>query len=279
MPSDAEWDMCGITLRASSISELFDCPARWQAKHIDGKRVPTSGSAMLGKAVHKGAELFDRAVLDGKPISIRDAAGAVVDTLYNPDDEVDWDDESPASMEKLALPLHELYCKEIAPKTQYIAVERKLDDLLISDIGLTICGTLDRLYRAYEPLFQNWSYGIADIKTGKSVVATDGSVKTQGYAMQTAIYELLAEHTFQCRVDAPAQIIGLQVAKTDKGRRAGIGKISNTKRYLLDDEVTGRPGLLRMAAKIINSGDFYGNPKSMTCGAKYCPEYNKCIWR
>ena len=68
-------------------------------------------------------------------------------------------------------------------------------------------------------------FGIADIKTGKTAVSADGTVKTQGHAAQVAVYELLASQELGVSMSAPAQIIGLQVAKTDKGRRSGIGEI------------------------------------------------------
>ena len=34
-----------ITIRASSLPDLFDCPARWEAKYINQMRLPTSGAA------------------------------------------------------------------------------------------------------------------------------------------------------------------------------------------------------------------------------------------
>lgn len=40
-----------------------------------------------------------------------------------------------------------------------------------------------------------------------------------------------------------------------------------------------QPGLLQIAARMIRSGDFYGNPKSQTCNEKYCPVFNECRWR
>jgi hypothetical protein len=46
-------------IRASSLPELFDCSARWEAKHILGLRLPSSSNAVLGKAVHAGTALFD----------------------------------------------------------------------------------------------------------------------------------------------------------------------------------------------------------------------------
>lgn len=263
--------MENIAIRASSLGELFDCPARWEAKHLRKMRLPTSAAAHLGTAVHAGTALFDQCVIDGSPITPDEAAGAVVDSLQKPEFEVDWEDSNPSEAEKIAIPLHKLYCEQIAPKQEYLAVEALCDDLVLTDIGITLTGTVDRVR------ITDMGLGIADIKTGKTAVAADGSVKTQGHAAQVGVYELLAAHALQQPIEAPAQIIGLQVAKTDKGRRAAAGEISNALELLLDNEE--HPGLLRHAARIVHSGDFYGNPRSQLCNPKYCPTYNICKWR
>lgn len=260
-----------IPIRASSLGELFDCPARWEAKHLLKMLLPTSGAARLGTAVHAGTSLFDQSRLEGKPLTVDDCAGAVVDVIYGKDEEVDWEDSTPKEAEKIAVPLHKLYCKEIAPKQEYVAVEALCEDHTFTDIGITLTGTVDRVRITDEGL------GISDLKTGKAAVSADGIVKTQGHVAQVAVYELLASQALDQPINEPAQIIGLQVAKTDKGRRAAIGEIFNAREVLLDDD--GHPGLLRHAARIVHSGDFYGNPSSTLCNPKYCPIYYNCRWR
>lgn len=264
--------MENVAIRASSLGELFDCPARWEAKHIRQLRLPTSGAARLGTAVHAGAALFDQSRLDEKPLTIDDCAGAVVDVIYGKDEDVDWDESSPKEAERIAVPLHKLYCEEIAPKEEYLAVEALCDDLTFTDIGLTLTGTVDRVY-----FTEDGHLGIADLKTSKTAVSKDGVVKTQGHTPQIGVYELLASHSLQQPLEAPAQIIGLQVAKTDAGRRAGVGKICGAMDLLLDYGES--PGLLRLASKLVHSGDFYGNPRSGLCGKKYCPVFETCRWR
>ena len=91
------------------------------------------------------------------------------------------------------------------------------------------------------------------------------------------MYELLAGAAIGQPITAPAEIIGLQVAKTDKGRRAAVGVITGARELLVGTEE--QPGLLQMAARMIRSGDFYGNPKSQTCTEKYCPVFHECRWR
>ena len=261
-----------IKVRASSLGELFDCPARWEAKHILKMRLPVSGVARLGTAVHAGTAVYDQSVLDGNPLSPNEAAGACVDAIFNKDEEVDWSEIKPLEAEKIAIPLTELYCEKIAPAQDYIAVEALCDDLEFTDIGLTLTGTVDRIRKTEAGL------GIADLKTGKTAVGADGTVKTQGHAMQVGVYELLAQSALAAPINAPAQIIGLQTGKSDKGRRVGTGEICGAKSILLDD-ADGSPGYLRMAANMLHAGNFYGNPKSMLCNEKFCPAYQSCRWR
>ena len=105
-----------ITIRASSLGSLFDCPARWAATHIDGMRMPSNGKATLGRAVHASTAVYDQSTLDGAGITIDEAAGAAVDAIYRPDEEVVWNDgESQQEAEQIALSLHAKYCTTIAP--------------------------------------------------------------------------------------------------------------------------------------------------------------------
>ncbi|MDL2268848.1 PD-(D/E)XK nuclease family protein [Desulfosarcina sp. OttesenSCG-928-A07] len=260
-----------IVIRASSMPELFDCPSRWEAKNIRKIRMPSSGNSVLGRSVHAATAVFDSAVLDGNPITIDDASGVVADTIRNPDEEVDWGEDKPQDAENIGIALTGMYCRQIAPSMDYVAVEATCERLEIIDIGIALTGTTDRVVKTAD------GHAIADIKTGKSAVAADGTVKTQGHAAQMAVYELIAESSTGIQIDSPAKVIGLQVAKTDKGRRAGVGKIQGGRELILGDEDS--PGLLEHAAAIIKSGLFPGNPRSMMCHAKYCPIHGACKWR
>lgn len=260
-----------ITIRASSMPELWDCPARFEAKHIKGLRLPSSAAAQLGTAVHAGTARFDQAALDGNPLTPDEAAGAVVDAIYHPDRDVDWGDDSPNEAEKIGIALHKRYCAEIAPRQKYVAVEATCEQLVITDLGIALTGTTDRVTLSDE------GYGIADLKTGKRAVAADGTVETAGHAAQIGVYELLAGAALGRAIDAPAKIIGLQVAKTAKGQRAGIGTIAHARELLVGDEES--PGLLQMAAELLHAGRFYGNPRSQLCSRKFCPAFDACRWR
>lgn len=261
-----------VKIRASSLPELFDCPARWEAKYIRKLRLPTSGSAQLGTAVHAGTALFDMSRIKAAGLSVDDCAGEVVDAIWKPESDIDWGEMSQREAEPIALALYRRYCTQISPCFQFADVEAECHALDITDLGIRLTGTTDRIYQD-----ETGKYGIADIKTGKAAVGADGTVKTSGHAAQIAVYELLAEQATGKPIDAPAAIIGLQVAKTEAGRRAAVGRITGAKELLIgSDEQTG---LLEIATGFLKSGIFFGNPRSSLCNKKYCPAYQICRFR
>ncbi len=266
--------MITIPVRASSWQELFDCPARWAAKNIDGIRTPTSGAAWLGTSLHKGTAEYDAARIKREPVGIDEAAAVMVAKLHSPIDEesgveVYWEDSSAAKVEPIALTLLRRYCEEIAPQRDYIGVEVLCEELDIQCDGIAIrlTGTADRIRR------EESGYGISDIKSGQRAVCADGTAMTKGHGLQLGVYELLAENAIGKPITASAEVIGLQ---TTKQAKVGTGMVANTRTALIG---TGdHPGAIEHAAAIMRSGMFYGNPKSMTCHEKYCPIFNTCTF-
>lgn len=261
-----------VTIRASALSDFLDCPARAEAKHLRGLRTPNSGAAQIGTAIHKSTALFDSSKLAGKGLTVDETAGAAVDAIYKPEHDVVWDEDYPVhDAEKTAVALHTKYCKEIAPKQDYVAVEAKCERLEITDIGLALTGTTDRIHTV------DGGYAIDDLKSGKTAVRADGRVETKGHTYQMGVYELLAEKASGLSITGPAQIIGMQTGKTEKAQRVAIGRIDGARDVLLGEEDS--PGILEMVARMVHAGSFFGNPRSMLCGEKFCPIFNQCKFR
>jgi RecB family exonuclease len=265
--------MDNFFIRSSSLSELFDCPSRWEAKHILKMRSPSSSAAHLGTSIHASTAAFDKAVLIGSAITADDALGEFVDTLYDKGAEVDWGDDKPEDLELIGRSVHGRYCADIAPQFDYsgVEVECKALEVAVPEHGvtLTLTGTTDRIRTTAEG-----KAGIADLKTGKRVVGTDGTVDASKHGAQLAVYELLAEATTGVAMTEAPVIIGLQTTKTG---RVGTGTAASTKEVLIGTPES--PGLLDAAARILKSGLFYGNPRSQLCSTKYCPRYSTCKWR
>lgn len=261
-----------VLIRASSLAELFDCPARWAAKHLDGLRMPRSAAAQLGTAVHAGTAVFDSSRLPGaSPVTADDAAGALVDAIHKPEEEVDWDDSKPQDVERIALALHTRYCTEVAPQQQYVGVEVKCEKLELPDLGIALTGTTDRVRVTPQ------GNGIVDLKTGKTAVSAEGKANTQGHATQLGVYELLAQHATGIDITAPAQIVGMNTGKTPAAQRVAAADVPDARAALVGTEE--QPGLLEHASRLIRSGAFYGNAKSYLCSERYCPAHSTCRFK
>ena len=261
-----------VTIRASALSDFLDCPARAEAKHLRGLRTPSTGGAALGSAIHKSTAVYDQSTIDGAGLTIDDAAEAAVDALRRPSDDVHWDEDSINEAESIAVALHKLYCAEVAPRQDYAAVEVLCERLEIQDIGIALTGTTDRVRRI------EGGYGIGDLKSGKRAVSVDGSVETKGHALQLGVYELLAEKGSGLSITEGAMIVGLQTGKTAKGQRVSVSKpVVGARDALVGEEDS--PGVLEVIARMIHSGNFIGNPRSMLCHQKFCPSYNQCKFR
>lgn len=260
-----------VTIRASSFGSLFDCPARWIAIHLEGRRVPQNSKAALGTALHAGTAAFDSERLAGQAPSLSAAEDVAVAAVSVPREETDWEGEQDKA-EKIARSLTRRYCTDESPKHDFVAVEASVESLLITDLNVVLTGTTDRVERVDD------LYGIRDIKSGKQAVGTDGRAKTQGHGAQMGVYELVAEAATGMPMRAPAQIIGLQTNLTPDKQRIGTGEIVGAKDVLLGD--ADNTGLLVTAAKLVH-GEIppWGNPKSMMCHNRYCPNFNTCFWR
>jgi hypothetical protein len=262
-----------VTIRASGLSEWFDCAARAEARQLLGKRTPSSGKALLGKAIHASTAVYDRSVIERQGITIDEAAGAAVDVIIRPDEDVRLDDEERQDqIAGVAVALHKLYCTKIAPTQDYAAVEVQCDRLEITDLRIVLQGTTDRVRKVGD------GHGIADLKSGGTAVSVDGVVATKGAAYQLGVYELLAERASGIPITEPARVIGLQTGKTERGQRVAVSEgVSGARDVLIGNEDS--PGVLEIVSKMIHSGVFPGNPRSMMCNEKYCPIYQSCRFR
>lgn len=259
-----------VKIRASSLEDLFDCPKRWACKYLEERTLPQTGAARLGTAIHAGTAAFDRARVEGNPISIDDAAGVVVDAIWSKEEDVEWYDDKPEQIESVAVSLHTLYCSQIAPKYVPVAVEVECEALQFTDLGLILTGTTDRVYKGLT----TDNMGILDIKSGKNIVSPDGTVNVNSKPLQLGGYELMTQVALGVELKMPAVVVGLQAGKTSKGQRVGTGYLTAPRRLLVGTK--DEPGALEHASRIIHGGWFPGNPRSMMCSEKYCPCFHEC---
>lgn len=262
-----------FSVRASSLGDLFDCPARWEAKNLLKKKMPSTSRSQIGQAVHESIGRWDYLNFVGEQPHIEECKEVIFQQIWHEQNEdIDWSDVDQNTSEQIATSLMQKYINQVAPTQTFIGVEVLCDPLVIKDYGLELTGTIDRVY-----VNENGDLGIGDIKTGKTSVSANGVVRTENHAIQMGVYSILASHALQEDILAPARIYGLTTAKTEKGQHIGIGEIDSPAEVLLGTEES--PGLLHHASKILETGLFFGNSKSMLCHQKFCPNFSTCKFR
>lgn len=259
-------------VRASSWGSLFDCAYAFEWTTLMGHRKPSGMRAVLGTGLHASTAVFDRALVEGKPIKPGDAADVLIDKLHHPEYEVDYlqDDLTLRDAEMIGLSLHTKYCTTFAPSMGYQSVEAELKPLDI-DCGdgviVTLTGTMDRARVAAG----GGKRRIVDLKSGVRAIS-GGVVATKGHAAQCGTYQILDDHTTGQRTEG-SQIVGMH---TSSKPAVGLSGVFDARRVMVGEP--GTKGLIEYAAEMFRTGLFPPNPRSLLCSPKYCARWDHCIF-
>ena len=263
-----------ITIRASAWGGLFDCAYRFEGIHLLGMRNIVGLRAALGTAIHAGTAAFDQSRIDGRGVTVDDAAGVLVDKLRDPETrfDPDRDDLSMPEAERVGLSLLVKYCREVSPRYHFVAVEMETMPLDIDHgdgVIVRLTGTMDRARHAGS---HRWARHRRRQKR-RCRCRRRRWPTLKDTVLQLGAYELLYEHTHRrSRSPTDAEIIGLKTIG-HAGDRQPV-PIRNAKRVMLGTDE--RPGLIEFAARMFRSGDFYPNSRSLLCSPKYCPRHGTC---
>jgi hypothetical protein len=260
------------SVRASAWANLFDCAYKFEGEQILGIRKAAGLRAQLGTAIHASTATFDKARILGFPVTIDDSASVFVDTLRNPERDVDYqqDDLSISDAEVIGLKLHTRYCADLSPRFNFQSVEALLQPMDIdcgSGMIVRLTGTMDRARVATTPA----GAVIPDIKTGSRVIE-DGQAKIKGRSAQLGTYQLMHERQTG-ELTAGAQVLALQ---TSSKPQVAASQVFDAKRVMIGTDTT--PGLIEHAATMFRTGLFPPNPQSMLCSQKYCARWASCIY-
>lgn len=262
-----------FTVRASSWGSLFDCAHKWEGEMLLGMRKPAGLRAHLGTSIHASTARFDSGRLPGGDrVSADDSADLFVQTLHNPDRDVDYskDDLTVREAEKIGLKLHTRYCLDVSPHFNWLSVEAPLQPLDIncgSGIVIRLTGTMDRARVAATAA----GAVIPDLKTGARVIA-NGAVVTKGRAPQLGTYQLMYEADRENGgATVGAQVIALQ---TTPAGNVGASPVFDARRVMVGTD--DQPGLIEHAAVMFRTGLFPPNPQSTLCSPRYCGRWDSC---
>lgn len=269
--------MSVVRVRASSWGRLFDCAHAWEGVHILGMNKPSGLRAQLGTAIHASTAVYDLSRMNHTGTTAIEAAAAAVDTLRNPDREVDYssDDLTVRDAEKIALTLHARYCAEISPRYEFVAVEMETTPMQIdcgNGVTIELTGTMDRA-RAVKG---KTGIRVCDLKSGRTAVTQDPNsktgliAKTKGHHAQVGTYQILTEFSTGREVEDTSEIIGLNTGKP----LVAVGSMCGARGMLIG--TPDSPGLITYAAEMFKSGLFPPNPQSHLCSEKFCARWATC---
>lgn len=260
------------TVRASAFAGIFDCAYRWYLQQIVGMRKPASFPMHLGTSIHAGTAHFDADRLAGKIPYLDEAEEVFAERLKNPEEDVERtaDDMPQANAIAVGIKLLGKYCREISPRYQFAAVEADLGALEIyTKYGvIVVTGRSDRIRVRREP---GDLRSIQDVKTGARAAHKDGTADVGAHHIQLGIYRLIEKVRTGAAFAAADEIVGLQTTATAS---VGVSQVLRPDHCLIGTDTA--PGLIELGARMLRDGIFPPNPKSMTCGEKYCAGWKVC---
>jgi len=238
-----------------------------------GMSKPAGMRGQVGTALDASTAAFDTGRLPGAaPASIDDTAGVFVDTLANPDREVDYskDDLTRGEAQRIGLGLHRDYCSDLSPLYRFLSVEQHLDPLDIDcggGIVVRLTGSMDRARAA--TLSGDDGIVIPDLKSGSRAIEK-GAVKTSVHWPQIEVYRLMFERT------AGLATVGGQVLALHTGAKPQVmaSPVIDHRAAMVGDADT--PGLIEHAAAMFRSGLFPPNAQSRLCSERYCARWSRC---
>lgn len=242
LPGTAPQNDLGAVLSPSQVRTFRDCGAKWYYKYALGLPDPPNGALVRGRVVHKMAEAFFRAKLEG--------------TVPDPDDlqasfDEAWDraaneaafgaDEDVDLLKRQAAVLTRRYLDEVAPEIEPAALELAVQGMIG---GVPVRGFVDLVDRSGR---------IIDLKTA----ARKPTGVSADYAFQVATYrQLCPGASGMARVDT------LVATKTPQ---------VITQEYtvsLADMKMTEK--LYPLVREAIREGIYLPNRASNLCSFKHC---------
>lgn len=118
-----------LSVSPSFVVEAMKCPEKLRRKYGLGEREPWGGTAIIGLAVHRAAELnYAQKVQTGRYMSVADVKELAADSFdvklaEAEEDGVDWQSTNHGEALDLSINLSALYHEKVATKVEPVAVE------------------------------------------------------------------------------------------------------------------------------------------------------------
>lgn len=239
----------------SQINTYLRCPAQYFFSYVQGIKIPPKSAMTKGKAVHSGIEYnYKQKIESREDLKVSEILEYTAAEFEKLAEETDWQGVDKGKEKDSTIDLTKLYQTEVAPETQPIAVEQKIE-VAFENTDYTLLGIIDLIDEEKR---------IRDTKTTARTPSEDSLQNS----LQLSAYSL-AYRTIKGEEETGIQLDYLVATKTPK-----VVKLSANRTQKEIDRFLSITGTV---AHNISCQNFYPNPTNMMCSPVNCGYWEKCI--
>jgi len=240
-------------ISVTQINMYLRCPASYYYRYVCGIILPPKSALTKGRAVHKGQEYNYRQKIESyQDLPLHEVKEVTATAFEAEQDNTEFEQgEEPGRVKDEAVTLAALYHQEIAPKTQPLLVEEKVE---VPFAETTLLGFID--------LLDNKGY-IHDTKTASKTPSEDSADKSlQLSAYSLAHRYLMGVPETGVRLDylvqtKPPKVVTLEARRTER----------DIQRFI---------AIAERVIAAISAEMFYPNPDNFLCSEKHCGYWKMC---
>ncbi len=137
-----------VLISPSRLRAWQECPLKWKAVYVEGKRSPPTASMIFGTAIHAALETFHRSLWLKTPVTVAELETVFAETLHREANPADFPSVKVGpDLQEQANRLLEIYVERFGDE-KVSAVELSLTAPLIDtdtgeDLGATLVGVID----------------------------------------------------------------------------------------------------------------------------------------
>jgi len=244
-------------ISASQVGTYLTCGRQWYYRYIRKLIIPPGGSLTTGKALHKGLEKnFTQKIESGNDLHADEVEGTFEEYMKENKEETVWDEnlQFEDALSKGST-LTKKHIKEVAPRIQPIAVEKKIE--------LDLPGT-DKFLLGYIDLI-DVDNTIIDHKSSKRS-------KSQGDVDNNLQLSIYATHLFADNPDL--QEVNVRIDNLVLKKAPEIKQLPSVRTI---NHVLWSLAVIKSVLKGIEKGIFNpAEPGCWMCSEKWCGYYGIC---
>jgi len=265
-------------LRQSSVATFLECPRKARLEYIEGQRGPTYPRMATGTAAHAGADLYNRAIIAGRPApSLDEVVAATRDKADRLIEDVDFSQEEDAASERVAMVERAVafaagYVEHVVPTLGTVTASERPFSV---SIAVPKLNAPDALYELTGTIDCETTSAVRDLKT-----TTRAMSPPPRYLVQLGTYALASTHREDYFAEPDGVIDSLVMSETKRdGRRVRYLPTVIPAAALAEESALARETIVRVA-QAAERGDYPRNPTACEQYNRPCAHLASCMpWR